>query len=297
MEKYFKYIVIAITFSLILIALFFVVNDAKERDINKEEQSMQKEPEKMISGHGNTSTDYITYKIPAEIVSDKHTEIYAKVLSYIKSFNFDIGSHVNKGDVLIELESPEIIAQMSSLKSKILLLESHFKLSQSNYNRVSRASKTEGAISEFALEEVATKMQSDKAALDAAISDYEHLKSISDYLTIKAPFSGIISERNIDIGSLVGPNSGNQTKPLLVLLDNKKLRIRMSVTEKYAPHIAIGDTVSFNVGSGKQQANITRKSGALDKRLRSEIIEADIDNIDNMLLPGMVVDAFFVFNK
>ena len=110
-------------------------------------------------------------------------------------------------------------------------------------------------------------------------------------MVIKAPFSGTITNRNIDLGAYVGPMSKT---PLLVIENNQKLRLNLSVPEANTPYIKIGDTIRFYVRSQPQVKHIalvSRKSGSLDERLRSEKIEADFINKEKLLKPFMVAET------
>lgn len=238
----------------------------------------------------NTKDPVVT--LPAEIVADKQFDVYAKVLSYVKTIKADIGTNVKKGDILIELEAPEINSQLSAIRAKIKAHEAVTEFSKTNYQRLLEASETKGIISQDALDKLKSKRDSDIAMLESLRSDYESLTVTVGYLTLKAPFSGIVTERNTDIGALVGPSAMN--KPLMVIQDNVNLRVRLSVTERYAPYVNIGDSLSFSVRSlhgSVFSSDISRKSGALDSALRSELIESDLKNTDSKLLPGMIADV------
>lgn len=242
--------------------------------------------------------DYAVVNLPAEIVSDRQFDINAKILSYVKAINFDIGAEVKKGDIIIEFEAPEIKSQLSSLKSKISSQEAVAGFSEVNYRRLLDASETEGIISDDALDKLKSKKDSDIAILESLKADYEEKSAIAGYLNVKAPFSGIVTERNIDIGALVGPSG--MSKPLMVLQDNKNLRLRFSAAERYTPYIKTGDSLSFSVRSIPEynyQTVISRKSGALDSDLRSQLIECDMKNADQKFLPGMIADVKLKMNS
>ena len=237
------------------------------------------------------NSEYSVVTLPGEIVADKQFDVYAKVLSYVKSVKADIGTKVKKGDVLIELDAPEINSQLSAIKAKIKAHKAVTEFSKINYQRLLEASETEGIISQDALDKLKSKRDSDIAMLESLVSDCEELTVTAGYLTLKAPFSGIVTERNTDIGTLVGPAGMN--KPLMVIQDNDNLRVRLSVSERYTPYLKTGDSISFSVRSlhgSIFDAEITRKSGALDAALRSEMIESDIKNSDSKFLPGMIAD-------
>ena len=273
------------------VVIYLVVNKKESSSASPQESTMQM-ANKPTYFELKAQPAHNKLTIPGEIMADKSADIYAKVLSYVKFIRVDIGAEVKQGDVLLELEAPELTAQLASLRSKINSLEVQVKLSNSSYERLVAASATDGAISPLALDESFTTMESNKALLAATQADYEQVKSMLDYLVIKAPFSGIITRRSIDVGSMVGP--ATQKEPLLVLQDNKQLRIQLAINERYATQIRQGDTLSFTIRSIPTQkfyATISRKSGAFDTRLRSETIEADIKNQEKLLVPGMVADA------
>ncbi len=238
------------------------------------------------------NTTYPVVTLPAELVADKQFDVYAKVLSYVKTIKADIGTRVNKGDLLIELDAPEIQAQLAAIQAKIKAHEAVTEFSKINYQRLLEASETAGIISQDALDKLKSKRDSDLATLESLRADYEALTVTAGYLTLKAPFSGIVTERNTDIGALTGPSVMN--KPLMVIQDNANLRLRLSVTERYAPYVKTGDSLSFSIRSlygSVFNAVVSRKSGALDPALRSELIESDIKNTDLNLLPGMIADV------
>lgn len=240
------------------------------------------------------SNPQVQLKLAGELISDQETSIYAKVNSYVKKLPVDIGSIVTKGQVILVLEAPEIQAQLAAAKSKWKAQEAIYIATKSNYDRMFKANETKGAIAKDALDQITARKLADQAQLEAAKSAYQEIQVMNDYLVIRAPFSGIIAERNIDLGSYVGPMGKGSDKPLLVLQDNKKLRVSLSVPEANTAYLSLGDSVHFKVTSipqKKYMAKISRKSGVLDFKLRSERIEADIMKIHPELKPLMVVEA------
>lgn len=240
------------------------------------------------------SNPLVPLKLAGELVSDQETAIYAKVNSYVKKLPVDIGSVVTKGQVILVLEAPEIQAQLASAKSKWKAQEAIYIATKSNYDRMFKANETKGAIAKDALDQITARKLADQAQLEAAKSAYQEIQIMNDYLVIRAPFSGIIAERNIDLGSYVGPMGKGSDKPLLVLQDNKKLRVSLSVPEANTGYLNLGDSIHFKVNSipqKKYMAKISRKSGVLDFKLRSERIEADLMKVYPELKPLMVVEA------
>lgn len=281
----------------ILLASAFIIsacnNEQKEKGNKPQEKPM------MMMNNFETielkkNNPLVQLKLAGTLEPDQETELYAKVNSYVQKINVDIGSTVTAGQVLIVLEAPEIQSQLASAKSKWMAQEAIYKATKSNYDRIFRANETEGAISKDALDQITAKKLADEAQLAAAKSAYMELQSIQNYLTIRAPFSGVITDRNVDLGAYVSPMGKGADKPLLVIQNAHKLRLSLSIPEANTPYLHLGDTIKFRVRSIPQKlytAKITRKSGSLDNKLRSEKIEADFINMNNTLKPMMVAEA------
>jgi membrane fusion protein (multidrug efflux system) len=240
------------------------------------------------------SNPLVQLQLAGELVADQETAIYAKVNSYVKRLNVDIGSPVSAGQVLAILEAPEIQSQLAAAKSKWKAQEAIYIATKANYDRMVKANETKGAIAKDALDQIRARKLADEAQLHAARSAFRELHAIEDYLTIRAPFSGIITSRNVDPGAYVGPMGKGADMPLLVIQNTGRLRLVLSVPEASTPYLNTGDTVRFRVRSIPQKqfmAKISRKSGSLDEKLRSEKIEADLVNTGNELKPLMVAEA------
>ncbi|MCS4301577.1 efflux RND transporter periplasmic adaptor subunit [Chryseobacterium sp. BIGb0232] len=237
------------------------------------------------------SNPKVELKLPGELVPDQETALFAKVQSYVKKINVDIGSYVTAGQVLIVLEAPEIQSQAANAKAKWQAQEAIYASTKSSYNRMYKANETKGAIAKDALDQITARKLSDEAQVNAARSAYRELQEINQYLVIRAPFSGIITERNVDLGAYVGPMGGT---PLMVIQNTSKLRLSLSVSEANVPYLNVGDTISFRVNAIPEKnfkATISRKSGSLDLKLRSEKIEADFINHSRELKPFMMAES------
>ncbi|SDJ32934.1 efflux RND transporter periplasmic adaptor subunit [Chryseobacterium jejuense] len=237
------------------------------------------------------SNPKVELKLPGELVPDQETALFAKVQSYVKKINVDIGTYVSAGQVLMVLEAPEIQSQAANAKAKWQAQEAIYASTKSSYNRMYKANETKGAIAKDALDQITARKLSDEAQVNAARSAYHELQDINRYLVIRAPFSGVITERNVDLGAYVGPMGGT---PLMVIQNTSKLRLSLSVSEANVPYLNVGDTISFRVHALPEKsfkARISRKSGSLDLKLRSEKIEADFINHSRELKPFMIAES------
>lgn len=263
---------------------------------SKEKSEPKQETKPMMMASMETvaikkSNPKIELKLPGELVPDQETALFAKVQSYVKKINVDIGSHVSAGQVLMVLEAPEIQSQAANAKAKWQAQEAIYASTKSSYNRMYKANETKGAIARDALDQITARKLSDEAQVNAARSAYRELQDINRYLVIRAPFSGVITERNVDLGAYVGPMGGT---PLMVIQNTSKLRLSLSVSEANVPYLNVGDTISFRVHALPEKnfkARISRKSGSLDLKLRSEKIEADFINHSRELKPFMIAES------
>jgi membrane fusion protein (multidrug efflux system) len=233
-------------------------------------------------------------QLPGELSAYQQVDLYAKVSSFVKSLNADIGSQVTKGQLLMTLEAPEMTSQLAAAKSKLKSQEAVYTASKANYDRLLETSKTPGTISKNDLDQAVARKNSDQAQLEAARAAFQEVGTIRNYLEIRAPFNGIITARNVDLGAYVGPSGKGSDLPLFTLQDQKKLRLAISIPEVYTGYLKDGHEVTFSVRSVPGQtfkAKVKRLSGALDMRLRSERVEIDVPNANKTLLPGMIAEV------
>ncbi|CAG4998073.1 Toluene efflux pump periplasmic linker protein TtgD [Dyadobacter sp. CECT 9275] len=233
-------------------------------------------------------------KIPGELVAFQQVDLYAKVNSFVRKLYVDVGSEVSQGQLLASMEAPELNAQLAGTESRLKSQEAVFLASKANYERLLETSKTPGTVSQNDLDMAYAKQQSDLSMLEAAKSARKEVSDNKNYLEIRAPFSGTISARNVSTGAYVGPSGKGSELPLFTLVEQKKLRLVVSVPEAYTGYLKNKSQVSFSVKSYPDQkfsASVSRLSGALDNRLRSQRTEMDISNTDKKLLPGMIAEV------
>lgn len=237
------------------------------------------------------SNPLVLLSLAGELKPDQHTALFAKVNSYVKSIRVDIGDKVSAGQVLVILEAPEIQSQVAHAKAKLQAQEAIYVSTKSTYDRMMNANQTVGAVAKDAIDQITSRKLADEAQLNAAKSAYNEIKNVDDYLVIRAPFSGTITDRSVDLGAYVGPM---EKTPLFVIENNQKLRLTLSVPEANTPYVKVGDTIRFQVRSQPEKkhfALVSRKSGSLDLKLRSEKIEADYINSSQELKPYMIAEA------
>jgi RND family efflux transporter MFP subunit len=232
-----------------------------------------------------------TISLPGDLFPNENIQIRAKVQGYIKEFKVDIGSRVKKGQVLALIDAPEINTHVEELNEKVKAAKARYLSSKDYYDRIYKASQTDGVVAGNELEHTKNQMLADSSEYNAAVFAASSYKQIGNYLAIVAPVSGIITKRNIDVGSFVG--NANE-KPLFELDDNSTLRLRVSIPEIYTGAILLNDTGDLTTRSfpdKKFKARLVRKSGSIDNETRSEVWEFEVPNSDHQLLPGSYSDV------
>jgi membrane fusion protein, multidrug efflux system len=242
-----------------------------------------------------------TVSLPAELAPFLQADIEARVPGYIERVLVDRGSNVRRGQLLVELSAPEMVAQSAAAESNLhqaeadeSQTEAEAAAAESTFARLQEAAKTPGAIAgnELVLAEkqrdaARSLVQSRKATTLAAQERLRATKETEGYLRVTAPFDGTITDRFVHPGMLV---QANAQMPLLKLQQTTHLRVTVPVPETYVGHVARGVSVSFHVPAqpGKTYtAKIARIASALDSQSRTMMVELDAYNKDGTLAPGM----------
>ncbi len=246
--------------------------------------------------------------LPGELKAWEEIKIFPKVKGFVKVVKVDRGSFVSKGQVIAVLEAPEVIAELSEAKAKLYGARSEleeykarFAASKGVYRRIAEAFLVPGAVSPNDVDQAKAKMLVDssnflsaKEQVNAAESHYHAKSEMAHYLTVTAPFSGIITERNVAAGALVGPDEASMIKPMFVLENSTKLRLTVAIPEVYTSEMPANCTASFKVNAWPNRtfrAPISRTSMSLEQGIRSMFVEFDIENKDHVLKKGMYTDV------
>lgn len=230
--------------------------------------------------------------LPAELHPWERAEVYAKVQGYVKELKVDIGDRVKKNEVLLILDAPEVTASYAKSLADLQAAQSIYHTSLDTYRRVVNASKEKGAVSDNEMARMRNQMLSDSASYEAAKAGASADAQLKNYLVIRAAFDGVVTERNIDLGTLVVAGQ----KPMFVLENIAKLRLRVAIPETYTAAIPESPAISFSVDAQpyrKYSARLARKSNQIDTRTRTELWEFEVMNASGELKSGMYARASF----
>lgn len=224
--------------------------------------------------------------LPGELKPYEQVAIYAKTNGFIKQIFADRGDKVRKGQLLAVLEAPEMNEKFLSDKSVQEKMYSEYLYAKQAYDRLIDASKTDGAVASIELDRAKNILSSAKSAYEAAKAGTAQTAQLKEYLRITAPFDGIITDRTLSVGALVG--IGSQT-PLFHIAQSNRLRLTVFLPEKHAASVSEDMKAKFTVSAqpGKlYEAKLSRTSELLNQKDRSLTLEFDIDNADRSLKGG-----------
>lgn len=232
-----------------------------------------------------------TISLPGELLPNEKVQVYGKVNGYVKKILVDIGSPVKQGQVIAILDAPEMQSKIAESKQRLASVKAKWISSTDVFKRLSEASKSDGVIAPTDLEKAKNQVASDEALLQAAQSELSAVQQTAGYLTLRAPFAGTVTKRNVDAGAYVG-KAGEM--PLFEIEDNRSLRLRISVPEAMTGTKVKDEKVQFSIKAipgKKYEGKLSRQSGSLDVNTRSEVWEFLINNSDHSLKAGMFADC------
>ncbi|MFL5745074.1 MAG: efflux RND transporter periplasmic adaptor subunit [Niastella sp.] len=239
----------------------------------------------------NTLASYV--KLPGQLKPFEEVNLYAKVNGFVKDVLVDRGTKVRKGQVLAQLDAPEMESQVQLANSKFLQAQENAVASKEKYRRLNEAAKEPGSVAPLDLDNALSRMKADDAIVMAERSNVDVMKKYKNYLTITAPFDGVIIQRNISSGALVGPGGKSNDQPMLVLQHLQKLRLEVYIPEAYVDQVDLSRPASFVFNSMPEkthEAKISRSANALTG-LRAEAIEIDVLNDKQLFKPGMYAEV------
>jgi RND family efflux transporter MFP subunit len=234
--------------------------------------------------------------LPGNVQAFTDTPIYSRTNGYLKKWHFDIGSRVRKGQLLAEIETPEVDQQLDQSRAELERIQANAQLAHVTSTRW-RALLAKHAVSQQEADQAKSNFIAAQAAVDASRANVRRLEQLQSYERIVAPFDGVITARNTDIGDLIDAGSGSSNpRELFHLAAMNKLRVYVAVPEVDSDSIHDGDTATLTEDSNpglKIPGAIVRNSDAIDFATRTLNVEVDVDNTKGLLRPGAYVFVHF----
>jgi RND family efflux transporter MFP subunit len=238
--------------------------------------------------------------LPGNVEAFTDTPIYSRTNGYLKKWYFDIGAHVHKGDLLAVIETPEVDQQLSQSRAELERMQADADLAGVTSNRW-QVLLSKHAVSQQEADQTRSNYIAAQAAVDASRANVRRLEQLQSYERIIAPFDGVITARDTDIGDLIsagdGPGSGpSSNRELFHLEASSRLRVYVSIPEVDSDSIHDGDQATLTQDANpnlKITGRIVRNADAINESTRTLRVEVDLDNSKGVLRPGAFVFVHF----
>ena len=237
--------------------------------------------------HPIRGSDDQAIELPGNTQAFTEAPIYARTSGYLKQWYFDLGAHVKRGQLLAEIETPELDEQLEQAENQLKTAEANLQLAKVTADRWVYLEKS-SVVSKQEKDQAVSDLNAKRATADSDRANAARLQKLQAFEQVYAPFDGVITARNTDVGDLI---QGDNTAPkeLFHLAAVGKLRVYISVPEVYASAIKSGETVTLTLDAfpGENFAGtLVRDSNSIDLTSRTLRVEVDVDNPTGSLLPG-----------
>jgi RND family efflux transporter MFP subunit len=236
--------------------------------------------------------------LPGTLQGYVQAPIAARASGYLKRWYKDIGSRVNKGEVLAEIESPELDQQLSQAVAARQQAASSLGLAKSTMERW-EALRKKDAVSQQELDEKRSADAQQRANLAAADANVERLRQMTAFKRVVAPFAGVVTKRNVDVGDLIDAGGG-AGRALFVLSQTDPLRVYVNVPQSYAQLVKPGQEVNVSQAELPGQTfkgQVARTAGSIDTASRTMQVEVTLPNREGVLMPGAYVQVALPLEK
>jgi RND family efflux transporter MFP subunit len=280
--------VVAVTF-VIVIGLGFISRRKAEADLKQATAAAAIATVNVVYPQAGAPTDEIV--LPGNTQAFTDAPIFARTNGYVKSWHADIGTHVKKGQLLAEIETPEVDQQLEQARADLKTAQANLRQAEITADRWEALWQTK-SVSKQETDVAVNALHAMKATVDSNISNVRRLEELQGFEKIYAPFDGVITARNTDIGALINSGASAPTQELFHLAAINTLRVFVAVPQLYSQAVRPGATASLTLDEfpGKTFAGkIVRNSNSIDPASRTLLVEVDVDNRNGTLLPGAYV--------
>jgi len=226
--------------------------------------------------------------LPGTMQAYVESPIYARTSGYLKKWYHDIGSRVRQGELLADIDTPEVDQQLSQARADLNTAKANAHLSEITATRYTELIKTDG-VSKQEVDNAMGDLEAKKAIVQSSEANVRRLEELESFKHIYAPFSGVITRRNVDIGNLINAGNGGSSQQLFFLAQTDPIRVYLSVPETAAPsvHAGLGAFLELTQYPGQRfEGKVVRTAEAIDTSTRTLLTEVDVPNHNGALLPG-----------
>lgn len=226
-------------------------------------------------------------ELPGRLEAFKRAPIYARVPGYVKDWKYDIGAKVKAGDLLAEVETPDLDQQLAQARADLATAQANANLSRTTAQRWQALGKT-SLVAKQDVDEKTGDLAAKQAAANSAQANVARLVAMKGFARITAPFDGIVTARNTDVGALVNAGSAAGSE-LFVVSDTQRLRVNLAVPQNYAPSVPPGTKATLSVPEYADKtytADVEASSQAISAASGTTQMQLLVDNPGGELLPG-----------
>jgi RND family efflux transporter MFP subunit len=232
--------------------------------------------------------------LPGDMQPYTDAPIYARTTGYLKSWHVDIGARVKAGQLLAEIDTPEVDQQLQQARADLATAEANLRLAEITATRYKDLMKTD-SVSQQDVDNATGNYEARRTAVESARSNVKRLEEMQSFKKIYAPFDGVITARNTDIGALIDSGSGGgPARELFHIAAVSRLRVYVNVPQVYSQHVKSGLRAGLTLAEfpGRHfEGLIARDSGAIDNATRTLLTEIDVNNPSGELKPGGYVEV------
>jgi RND family efflux transporter MFP subunit len=286
-------LVVIVIILLAVIAYGVLSRAATERALEKHTTAAAVPTVEVIHPSSSRLSDEIA--LPGNTQAFTDTPIYARTSGYLKKWYFDIGAHVRKGQLMAQIETPELDQQLQVGQADLKSSEANLNLANTTSERYQNLLKS-NSVSKQETDQAVSDAAAKQAAVDASQANVRRLQQLQSFENIYAPFDGIVTARRIDIGSLIAAGANTTPQELFHMAAIGGIRVYVAVPEAYSAAIHDGGeaTLTLDEYPGQMfEGKIARNSNAIDQATRTLNVEVDVANPKGLLLPGAYVFVHF----
>jgi RND family efflux transporter MFP subunit len=285
-SRLFLVLIVMVVLLLIVGGITLLVRRSQSKALAKETETLAVPTVSVIHPIAESDTEDLI--LPSTLQAYVESPIYARTSGYLRKWYHDIGSRVNKGELLADIETPEVDQQLAQSRADLGTAKANQNLSQITATRYEGLLKTD-SVSKQEVDNAAGDLAAKSANTLSSQANVRRLEELEGFKRVYAPFSGVITRRNVDIGNLINAGNGGSAQELFTLAQTDPIRVFVNVPEVYAPaiHKGLGAYLELQQYPGERfEGNVARTADSIDLATRTLLTEVDVPNKSGELLPG-----------
>jgi RND family efflux transporter MFP subunit len=280
-------LLIGVVIVLVIVGVFTVIQRKSQYAALANETEKMSVPTVAVA-HPTVEAPQEDLVLPGTLQAYVESPIYARTNGYLKKWYHDIGTRVRQGELLADIDTPEVDQQLAQSRADLNTSQANANLSRITATRYEELIKTDG-VSKQEVDNAAGDYAAKQATVQSSQANVRRLEELESFKHIYAPFSGVITRRNVDIGNLINAGNGGAAQQLFFLAQTDPIRVYVNVPEMYAPSIKRGLSAHLELTQypGQRiQGQVVRTADAIDPGTRTLLTEVDVPNHSGELLPG-----------